>query len=135
MSVLQTQWLQSIRSPIKIFFMVVVPPILLVVGLVLIKVNSSDNGSHLQQVAISPSMYVTPSSTQSYATPVLFKNSTGSPLDDVYGFLKDYGIDIDQVKSLDDYLNITGTARPSRCLGLDAKTFPTNNLSFYVSTP
>ena len=123
----------SIRSPLKIIFMVVVPPILLVVGLVLIKVNSSDISSHLERVRISPALYVTPASTQPYATPLLFENSTGSPLDDTYGFMKDYGIDIDQVTSLDDYLNISAMRRPNRCLGLDAKQFPSNNLSVNVS--
>ncbi|XP_031568598.1 ATP-binding cassette sub-family A member 5-like [Actinia tenebrosa] len=131
LALLKIQWLQTIRSPLKLFFMVIVPPILLVVGLVLIKVNSSDTGSSLRRVPISPTMYVTPASTQSYATPILFQNSTGSPLDDIYRFLKDYGIDFDQVNSLDDYLNISATEKPSRCFGLDANKFPTNNLSVY----
>jgi hypothetical protein len=133
--IFQIRWLETIRTPIKIFFMVFVPPILLIVGLVLIKVNSSNIADNLVRVHISPSLYITPSSAESYASPMLFQNSTGSTVDDVYGFLKDYGIDFDQVKSLDDYLSISTAVKPSRCLGLDGKKFPTNTSgSGYVSS-
>lgn len=114
--------------------MIVLPPVFLVVGLVLMRNSNTTSKYDLSPVQITPALYLKPESKESLASPLLFQNSTVGPVNDILGFLKDYKVEVNLVKSLGTYLDVSPGGKPFWSIGLEALKFPkVENMSANVS--
>lgn len=103
--------------------MILLPPVFLVIGLVLMKNNTSASKYDLTPVQISPKLYLSPGNKESSAVPLLFENSTGATVDNMVKFLKDYNVDLN-VGPLKDHLEKSSGKKPFWALGLEALGSP-----------
>ena len=113
------------RSPSKIIFMVIIPPILLIVGLALFlktKDNSKTSSLH-DPLHLSPNLYLKPGSQETYATDALVQNATGHLIDYILGYLTDYEVGTDLVSSIGSVLNSSSHALYN--LAFSIRQFPT----------
>ena len=100
------------RSPSKIIFMVIIPPILLIVGLALL-LKTKDNtktSSQADPLQLSPKLYLKPGSQETYATDALVQNATGRVIDYILGYFTDYEVGTDLVSSIGSVLNSSSHA-------------------------
>lgn len=112
------------RSPSKIIFMVIIPPILLIVGLALL-LKTKDNpktSSQADPLQLSPNLYLKPESQETYATDALVQNATGHVIDYILGNLTDYEVGTDLVSSIGSVLNSSSHALYN--LALSIRQFP-----------
>ena len=108
----------------KILFVVVLPPALLIAGLVVMLKgkNSSSNGTD-KSLEVSPALYLSPASTAVYATKALLQNSTGHLIDGLLSRFEHYSVGVEQVASVSGFLHNNSDHDP-HVLGFDVKMFP-----------
>ena len=128
--ILQIRWLMSIRSPAKIFFQIIVPPILMIIGLSILRGAKSDNQSVSgpQPLKLTPEMYLKPGGKEDYASYALLQNSTKGTMDNVMSYLSDYSVGTVLVPSISAVLSSSSNDLYS--LGFNIRKFPADfNLS------
>ena len=115
----------TVRSPSKIIFKVIIPPILLIVGLaLLLKTKDNSKTSSLPDpLHLSPNLYLKPGSQEAYATDALVQNATGHLIDYILGYLTDYEVGTDLVSSIGSVLNSSSHALYN--LAFSIRQFPT----------
>ena len=120
----QIRWLNTIRSPMKIFFMVIVPPVLLIVGLsILNRSKNETNKANLPEpLHLTPNMYLKPGSQEDYATFALLQNTTSRVIDYIMEYFADYKIGTELVSSMGAVLN--SSSRALYNLGFNIRKFP-----------
>ena len=120
----------TVRTPAKIFFQIIVPPILLITGLAILHGAKDDKkkASGPQPLHLTPDLYLKPGSNEDYATNALLQNSTNRVMDYVMGYLTQYGVGTMLVSSINDVLS--SSSRALYNLGFNIREFPANfNLS------
>lgn len=122
----------TIRTPAKIFFQVIVPPILLITGLSILHGSKDDKktGSGPQPLHLNPDLYLKPGSSEDYATNALLQNSTNQVMNYVIDYLTEYGVGTVMVSSINDVLS--SSSRALYNLGFNVQEFPA---SFNLSQP
>ena len=122
----------TIRTPAKIFFQIIVPPILLIAGLSILRANKDDKkaASGPEPLHLTPNLYLKPGSDADYATDALLQNSTSRAMDYVMGYLTEYGVGTTLVSSINDVLSSSSQALQN--LGFNIRKFPA---SFNLSQP
>ena len=125
----QIHWLMSIRSPAKIFVQIIFPPILMIVGLSILRgaKNDSQSATGLVPLKLTPEMYLKPGSKESYASFALLQNSTKGAMDYVMSYLSDYGVGTVLVSSISSILS--NSSHDLYNLGFNILKFPADNLS------
>lgn len=127
----QVRWLMSIRTPAKIFFQMIVPPILLIAGLSVLRGSKDDTkkaASVPKPLHLNPDLYLKPASDEDYATYALLQNSTNRAIGYVMGYLTEYGVGTVLVSSISNVLSSSSHALYN--LGFSIREFPANfNLS------
>ena len=103
----QIRWLMSIRTPAKIFFQIIIPPILMISGLLILRgaKNDSQSATGLEPLKLTPEMYLKPGSKESYASFALLQNSTKETMDHVMKYLSDYNVGTMLVSSISSILS------------------------------
>ena len=113
----------TIRLPAKLIFMVLLPPVLLVVGLVISKTGTqSGPATFPQPLDISPELYLKPASSENYATQALIQNSTASAIDYIMDYFTAYKADTKLVSSISGVLS--SSSRALWNLGFVIQQFP-----------
>ena len=126
----QIRWLNTIRSPPKLIFMVLIPPILLIVGLsILMRSKDKSNTANVPQpLHLTPDTYLKPGSQKDYATNALLQNSTSLAIDYIMAYFADYKIGTELVSSIGGVLE--SSSRALYNLGFNIRHFPAaSNLS------
>ena len=125
----QIRWLMSIRSPAKIFFQIIIPPILMISGLLILRgaKNDSQSATGLEPLKLTPEMYLKPGSKESYASFALLQNSTKETTDHVMKYLSDYNVGTMLVSSISSILS--KSSHDLYNLGFNILKFPADNLS------
>lgn len=118
----------AIRSPAKIFFQIIVPPILMIVGLSILRgaKNDSQSATGLVPLKLTPEMYLKPGSKEGYASFALLQNSTKGAMDYVMSYLSDYGVGTVLVSSISNILS--KSSHDLYNLGFNILKFPADNL-------
>ncbi|KAJ7372623.1 ATP-binding cassette sub- A member 5 [Desmophyllum pertusum] len=131
LGLLKVRWLMSIRTPAKIFFQMIVPPILLIAGLSVLRGSKDDTkkaASVPKPLHLNPDLYLKPASDEDYATYALLQNSTNRAIGYVMGYLTEYGVGTVLVSSISNVLSSSSHALYN--LGFSIREFPANfNLS------
>lgn len=121
----------TIRTPAKVFFQVIVPPILLIAGLSILrgtKDKEKSAASGPQPLHLTPDLYLKPGSNEDYATNALLQNSTNRAISYVMAYLTEYSVGTTLVSSIKSVLSSSSHALYN--LGLNIREFPANfNLS------
>lgn len=127
----QIRWLMTIRTPAKVFFQVIVPPILLIAGLSILrgtKDKEKSAASGPQPLHLTPDLYLKPGSNEDYATNALLQNSTNRAISYVMAYLTEYSVGTTLVSSIKNVLSSSSHALYN--LGFNIREFPANfNLS------
>ena len=125
----QIRWLMSIRTPAKIFFQIIIPPILMISGLLILRgaKNDSQSATGLEPLKLTPEMYLKPGSKESYASFALLQNSTKETMDNVMKYLSDYNVGTMLVSSISSILS--KSSHDLYNLGFNILKFPADNLS------
>ena len=125
----QIRWLMSIRTPAKIFFQIIIPPILMISGLLILRgaKNDSQSAIGLKPLKLTPKMYLKPGSKKGYASFALLQNSTKEAMDHVMKYLSDYSVGTLLVSSMSSILSNSSSDLYN--LGFDILKFPADNLS------
>lgn len=127
----QIRWLMTIRTPAKVFFQVIVPPILLIAGLSILRGTKDKEKSAVsgpQPLHLTPDLYLKPGSNEDYATNALLQNSTNRAISYVMAYLTEYSVGTTLVSSIKSVLSSSSHALYN--LGFNIREFPANfNLS------
>ena len=126
----QIRWLMTIRTPAKVFFQMIVPPILLIAGLSILRGNKDKTSaaSGPQPLHLTPDLYLKPGSDADYATNALLQNSTNHAMGYVLGYLTQYSVGTTLVSSIKSVLSSSSHALYN--LGFNIREFPADfNLS------
>ena len=123
---MQIRWLISIRTPAKLFFQMIVPPILLIIGLSILRGAKSDDQSDAgpKPLQLTPEMYLKPGCKEDYASYALLQNSTKGVIDYVMSYLSDYGVGTMLVSSISAVLS--SSSHTMYNLGFNIRKFPTD---------
>ncbi|XP_015768993.1 PREDICTED: ATP-binding cassette sub-family A member 5-like isoform X2 [Acropora digitifera] len=106
LALLKIRWLTTLRSPLKIFFMILLPPIFLVVGLVLSTPSKrKDDANTPQSLVLNPELYLKPGGQESYATLALLQNATNHAIGYIMAYFAHYKVATELVASIADVLN------------------------------
>ena len=121
----------TIRTPAKVFFQVIVPPILLIAGLSILRANKDKEQSAAsgpQPLHLTPDLYLKPGSDADYATNALLQNSTNHVIGSVMAYLTQYSVGTTLVSSIKSVLSSSSHALYN--LGFNIREFPAEfNLS------
>lgn len=126
----QIRWLMTIRTPAKVFFQMIVPPILLIAGLSILRGNKDKTSaaSGPQPLHLTPDLYLKPGSDADYATNALLQNSTNHAMGYVLAYLTQYSVGATLVSSIKSVLSSSSHALYN--LGFNIREFPADfNLS------
>ena len=130
-SYIQIRWLMTIRTPAKVFFQIIVPPILLIAGLAILRGNKDKQTSAAsgpQPLHLTPDLYLKPGSDADYATNALLQNSTNHAIGYVMAYLTQYSVGTALVSSIKSVLSSSSHALYN--LGFNIREFPADsNLS------
>ncbi|XP_074639186.1 cholesterol transporter ABCA5-like isoform X3 [Acropora palmata] len=123
LALLKIRWLTTLRSPLKIFFMILLPPIFLVVGLVLsTQSKRKDDANTPQSLVLNPELYLKPGGQESYATLALLQNATNHAIGHIMAYFADYKVATELVTSIADVLN--SSLSKTYNLGFKIRQFP-----------
>ena len=75
-----------------------------------------------QSMALTPSLYITPASSENFATQALVQNSTKHTLENILKQFAAYKVGVKGVQSIDGFLNTSRHALVN--LGFDVRQFP-----------
>ena len=124
----QIRWLMTIRTPAKVFFQVIVPPILLIAGLSILrgsKDKETSAASGPQPLELTPDLYLKPGSNADYATNALLQNSTNHAMGYVMAYLAQYSVGTALVSSIKSVLSSSSHALYN--LGFNIREFPADS--------
>ena len=114
----------------KIFFMIFIPPVLLTVGMVLMLTGQNTSlENETKSMAVTPSLYITPASSETYATSAFIQNSTKHGLESILKQFENYQVGYKEARSIAGILNASKHDLVN--LGFDIRCFPDNMVRKY----
>lgn len=105
MALLKIRWINTIRYPSKLIFMVILPPILVIVGIVLSRQMKKKGDNGPKSLHLTPDVYLKPGSEESYATLALLQNATTHAIGYIIEYFTDYKVGTELVSNIGGVLN------------------------------
>ena len=101
-----------------------VSPLLLIIGLVVMRTSHVERKNQSQSLAVTPSLYITPAGSQDYASRVFIQNSTKHGLEGILSMFDKYQVGYEKVHSITSVLDTSKHDLAN--LGFDIRDFPAN---------
>ena len=102
--------------------MIIIPPVLLTIGMVIMRTGQKSESVETKPMAVTPSLYLKPASSENYATESLMQNSTMHGMENILKQFEEYHVGVKEVQSISGLLNNSQNKVVN--LGFDIREFP-----------